>query len=419
MRYLFLTLCLLFIAPSSFAQIFGYDTVGITFGTFNDYSVVLMPMRLSPPQGGAIRIDSVLVYARSAISAVKGYLKGVVYNYNAVPAECSLQVVSDDSVLVDSDTPKWWNLPMPSDTLRACREYMVGFQAKNHDGAAQLRVFLDDGSAGDKWFVGDSDFDPPTSLAGATTTLADLNSVKAYYTVVSTDTLVVVDPEGADSTNWYDSYIYSGGPTSNFGTGIWMQHGVTSGDDFYTLTKYTSMSSIVPSGKKCDSAWLAFKIFTIEGASKTDSLWFDVRRVLPFWQEADVTWNKRLSLDNWTTAGALSEGNDILATPEQADSVCRCVRQVGWSLTWDSVMCNVDDTLLFQLAPNTIDSMSSGDLGAYGWKVQFDLTRSSDVSQRVFTRNRSPFSDRPYMYIYCSDIPAAGGGQIIMISGGP
>lgn len=406
--------------PVTIDPLFGYDTVGGSWLTFSDYQLQVISARLSPSQSGAIRIDSVLVYARRAITSllVMGYLKGAVYNYNPDEAVCSLQVVSVDSVEVDNVTPQWWNLSMPSDTLRACCEYMVGFQAKNKSGPSQLRVFYDEGSVGDVWVVADSDFDPPVTLTGVSKSTNYLFSAKAYYTVVSSDTLIVLRSAGDDSTGWEDTYIHEGYKTTNYSTAVESWWGDFWNDDMFVLSRQSALVGVVPNGQHCDSAMYCMVILVQTG---TDTVFAEVYRVLQDWIIDQVTWNK-YSTGNWGTAGALEDGVDRLATAEQADDIIR-EPHTEWFSYIDGDSIAATDTVMAQLDPNTIDDISDGTLTNNGWLFQFDISTTVGVAIRAYTRDYdsdagNKFLRRPFLRIYCSDDEEEPSeGQVIMIMG--
>ena len=222
-----------------------------------------------------------------------------------------------------------------------------------------------------------------------------------------------------DSTGWEDSYLYSWVPTGNYGSAAQFDIGLSSGDSFYGIFKTSGVVGSIPAGKKCDSAWLALVMTSIGGA---DSLFPDVRRVLANWVEAQVTWNIYSTGNSWTTAGALSEGNDILATTEEADNVCRCNDVASWGQFTSSAMCAAGDTLLIRVHPNTVDSISSSDLSNYGWIVQWNGDSTGASCNHVcYSRDYSSDATqqrerRPYMVIHMSDTSTAvEAGQVIIM----
>jgi hypothetical protein len=116
-------------------------------------------------------------------------------------------------------------------------------------------------------------------------------------------TLATINPVGAGG---YDSFIHQNAKTSNYGTNNYMSVGL-SGSILRGILKFDL--SVIPSSAVVNAA-------TVSLYCDTYNLTRDVilYQCLRPWVEGSVNWNTYDGTNNWTTAGADSDGNDYVST---------------------------------------------------------------------------------------------------------
>lgn len=124
---------------------------------------------------------------------------------------------------------------------------------------------------------------------------------------------------GADYSGTEDVHIRENAPTTNYdGVDMTVDNG-SSGSEENALIRFTGLSNITGPVTVSDATlelWLVQS-----GAASGRSI--IVESCIRAWGETTATWNTYDGTNNWTTAGALSAGNDIgasaladVATPE-------------------------------------------------------------------------------------------------------
>ena len=177
-------------------------------------------------------------------------------------------------------------------------------------------------------------FDPATLTFGELRILPPVltkpgeTSVKLSWvtSVVGGKTVLTVTLPPGDWSGWVldptttlqpaagDSYIVDTFPTTNVGTSQSLQVG--DGDAAVSaqnrpLVKFDT--SGIPSGDTVSSATLSLFESSASDTAGLGSWDGNLHRSLRVWVESEVTWNIWKTANNWTTAGAGSDGNDRVA----------------------------------------------------------------------------------------------------------
>jgi PKD repeat protein len=141
---------------------------------------------------------------------------------------------------------------------------------------------------------------------------------------------------------------------------------------------FASEGGPVPDGATIISATLSlYKFSSIDGV-------FKASRLLKNWNESQVTWNIAATGTSWTTAGALSAGNDVLATQDGEGPV-------GAGANW----LNIDVTSGVQAF--------AGGTANYGWRIG-QVSSSNPGGNKNFTASEHSSSTfRPQLTIVYSD----------------
>ncbi len=110
-----------------------------------------------------------------------------------------------------------------------------------------------------------------------------------------------------DDTSGIDTFIDSAATTTNYASNVEIKFGDSNGSAsvWRTLIKF-DLSSI-PSSNTASSATLSLYISQRDSVNARTC---HVYRTLRAWNESQATWNIWSTSNNWTTAGAGSDGND-------------------------------------------------------------------------------------------------------------
>lgn len=195
-----------------------------------------------------------------------------------------------------------------------------------------------------------------------------------------------------DATAGKDTYIFSGGPTTNFGTANPIFMGQFLGGTYKTIIEFDI--SDIRAGSTINTATLDLNIeSTINGGG---SLAAHVYRIIRSdWEELQATWNIYKTSNNWTTAGAGSDGNDYTST----NGVAFDLRTSAGTLTITGLANLAQDALdnqsgklilLLQkdsAADSQTNSPSSSDSGTAGNrpKLTVDYTEAPEEAPRIST----------------------------------
>jgi hypothetical protein len=123
-----------------------------------------------------------------------------------------------------------------------------------------------------------------------------------------------------------DNYIYKNAATTNYGTQTYMELYNAAATLRYGLCSF-DFHTVVPAGATITVATLSLYLYATGGV-RTIGVY---RLLRADWNETQSTWNIFKTNNNWTTAGALSDGNDFTST-DAATSASPATNH--WQ-TWD------------------------------------------------------------------------------------
>ena len=176
-----------------------------------------------------------------------------------------------------------------------------------------------------------------------------------------------------------DAHIKLSAATTNYGTLATMETtNYQAGDHTSTVISFTGLSNI-PSNATITSATLGLYMSNVDSSNRI----ITVKRLLRNWVVGQVTWSVYSAGNSWTTAGALSDGNDRSATITANPSIAA---SVGWK-TWASEQLVTD-----------IQNMVNGTNANYGW--HFERTEGIDDAQyMVYDSSDAADGTRPYLSV--------------------
>lgn len=123
----------------------------------------------------------------------------------------------------------------------------------------------------------------------------------------------------------------------------------------------------------------------------------DLRRLLRNWVEAQATWNIYATASNWTTAGALSDGNDRVGTV--SGQIASIASTTQYYTVVQSSGGLVDD----------VQGWINGTFSNYGWHLSRNGT-GNDNTSKTFTSDDGTNGQRPYLTVVYT--PGGGGGGV-------
>lgn len=190
-----------------------------------------------------------------------------------------------------------------------------------------------------------------------------------------------------------DSYIYSAGATTNYGTNanLYVGDPAASAHRARSLLKMESLTGI-DEGKEI--TLVEIHLYSNGSGRETtpaDSTVY-ANRLLLNWAEGGVTYNTTDGTNGWSEAGANADGVDRAAT---ASGECTIAATSGWYTITGSGMC--DD----------VYGWVNGTLDNYGWLISWPSVEL-DATYSVYNRFNSSdaASNPPYVYIEWSDAAA-------------
>lgn len=196
-------------------------------------------------------------------------------------------------------------------------------------------------------------------------------------------TVTIGDNTGNTYSGTDDAHIRSDSTTTNYGTNGSLE--VTKyavGNHVSALVKFSGLSNIV--GPVTVSSATLYLYYT-GPTSGSDTHTIDVHRVLRAWVEAQATWNIYSTGNSWTTAGALSDGNDRVATVS-----------ASFALIGNTSPSYVAYTGA-QLATD-VENIINGSNANNGWVFERS-DAGDDTNYRIFASSEGSDGQRPYLDI--------------------
>lgn len=199
-------------------------------------------------------------------------------------------------------------------------------------------------------------------------------------------TVVIGNNTGDDYSGTEDTVLHSDAPDSTYGTQTGLECKYTSSARNNTLLKFSGLSNIT--GPVTVSAASIY----LYGSNPWDNITLYARRLLRNWSEDNATYNVYNTDNSWSTAGALSDGNDRVASATGSLTV-------GTSANYDSFDCAAD-----------VEDMINGDINNYGYVI----TRDTEDSFYYTSHTSSEGTDgqRPYLSVTYEE---SGGSSIVPI----
>jgi len=213
-------------------------------------------------------------------------------------------------------------------------------------------------------------------------------------------TVVIGDNTGDDFSGTEDVHMYEAAATTNQDTNGFDIGKYGSGSHRHGLIRFTGISSL-PSSLTVSSSTLNLYLHTSSGLALQD---FDFRKALRAWGETTATWNTYDGSSSWTTAGALSSGNDISATV--TGTLGGVAKATG---TWHNFSSA-------QLAAD-VEDFADGTLTNDGWHSE-RTDAANDGAWRVFREHGGTDGQRPYLTVIYTAAPPTGAIINLVGSGG-
>lgn len=193
-----------------------------------------------------------------------------------------------------------------------------------------------------------------------------------------------------NETSGIDTYIYAPTATTNFGTDVDLYSGeLTSGASRFAriLIKFDITS--IPSNALTSSNIFSLWIISNSASNARDHKIF---RLLRDWVESQATWNIWKTSNNWTTAGAGSDGNDADLTNVWATTNIAAAPSAGTEIQWS-------------LSTTEFDKFLNGTYTNYGWLIKADT--ETDDAHEFDSSGSSTATKRPKLQI--TYLPSSGG----------
>jgi hypothetical protein len=218
-------------------------------------------------------------------------------------------------------------------------------------------------------------------------------------------TVVIGDNTGNDFSGTDDGQIKETGATTNYGSSATMETTKWAASDHsHSVLKFTGLSNITP---PVIVSSVTLNLFLVDGSAGTTHA-MDIRRLLRNWVEAEATWNIFATANNWTTAGALGDGNDRVAAASAQLSATAAL----------AVYKSVTDT--GQLALDVADWIN-GVNPNYGWHLSRNGT-GNDGTYKQWSTSEAIDGNRPYLSVtytpIVSDSAALTGTALASINEG-
>ena len=194
-------------------------------------------------------------------------------------------------------------------------------------------------------------------------------------------TETIGDNTGDDYSGTEDAELYEASPTNNDSSGgTWYVSKYGSGDYRYPVLKFSGIDSLPDSITVTSAALFIYMTTQSGGTTHTITL----RRILRDWVEGEVTYNIWKTSNNWTTGGALSNGNDRASATSGADGADQNTGEYK-ELSTDNAQFMSD-----------IEDMASGSAGNYGWHLE-RTDGADDSNYQQYISSEGTEGSRPYI----------------------
>lgn len=200
-------------------------------------------------------------------------------------------------------------------------------------------------------------------------------------------TVIIGNNTGDDYSGVEDGRLIQATPTTNYGTSdAFDMIKAVSGQYTHSLIRFSGLSNI------SESVTVSSAILSLYHFNGTSVQTFSFRRLLRNWVESQATWNIYNTGNNWSTAGATSDGNDrssdVSATLTNASST-GTYRNSG-DLSAD------------------VESFINGDLINNGWHGERTGGQDDEFVVRFRSSNISD-GQRPYLTVIYTE---SGGSSL-------
>jgi hypothetical protein len=219
----------------------------------------------------------------------------------------------------------------------------------------------------------------------------------AVTTVISDNTTgsYIGDYTGTD-----DAALQEADPTSNHGADSQFEVSkYGSGSHTHLLIRFAGLSNITGPVTVTAVTLGMYLTNSDEAASHT----INIYRALRAWNVSQTTWNVYTTGNNWTTAGALSSGND------RAASTSGQITGVQTPLVWVTVTQTTTGGLI-----DDVQGWINGTVTNNGWHLERNGT-GNDSQYRIFTDSDGTNGERPYLSVtYTTGAAGATGSLMLM-----
>jgi hypothetical protein len=202
-------------------------------------------------------------------------------------------------------------------------------------------------------------------------------------------TVVVGNNTGNDYPGVEDNELYELDPAANYAALSSLRVGLDSSGRFFPVIRFSGLQNIA-AGQVVTAVTLSlFQVLAQISLVRN----FQLKRLLRNWVESLVTWAKYDGSINWTTAGALSDGNDRSATIS-AFRAADAVDSVYKDFTGAQLTTDVD---------NIVNAAATNN----GWHLGLSNEAASDGTQWTFGSSDEQDGRRPKLSVTYTALPAA------------
>jgi hypothetical protein len=186
-------------------------------------------------------------------------------------------------------------------------------------------------------------------------------------------TVVIGNNTGDDYSGVEDTVLHSDAADTAYGSQAGLECKYTSSARNNTLIRFSGLSNI--DGPATVSAASVY----IYGSNPWDNITLHARRLLRNWSEDNATYNIYNTGNSWTSGGAMSDGNDRVASATGTMTV-------GTTANYDSFDCAAN-----------VEDMINGTINNYGYVISRDTEDSFYYTSHVSSQGTD--GQRPYLSV--------------------